>query len=228
MLFRPLLAFAISAALFDGSDAMVLGSLKKPLGMPSIGQKTTVSDYMIKDVLCVAAFQHLRMYRPARVHHVYARAFVPSSDSQVPFASHSALQASSSLEDAAQLLVDKSIRGAPVVNADGKLVGVLSQFDFLYKAAGRKSPGKGEGARSERFVQNVQRLNKIEGTTVSEVMTGTPITVTPDTTMQDAAALLLDKKLGRLLVVDDAEQLVGLLSCTDMMSLVLSGDLEIY
>ena len=42
----------------------------------------------------------------------------------------------------------------------------------------------------------------------------------------DAAALLLEKKIGRLLVVDDDDKLVGLLSCTDMMALVLSGDLE--
>ena len=38
-----------------------------------------------------------------------------------------ALEASSSLEEAAQVLVDKKIRGAPVVDGDGKLVGVLSQ-----------------------------------------------------------------------------------------------------
>ena len=105
--------------------------------------------------------------------------------------------------------------------------GVLSQFDFLYKAAGRRSPGRGSGARSERFVQNVPRWNKIEAQTVEEAMSTTPLTVTPETTMQDAAVVLLDKKIGRLIVVDDENNLVGLLSCTDVMDLVVNGDLEL-
>ena len=40
--------------------------------------------------------------------------------------------------DAAQLLVDKDITGALVVD-EGAFVGVLSQFDFLYKTAGSRS-----------------------------------------------------------------------------------------
>ena len=99
--------------------------------------------------------------------------------------------------------------------------------DFLYKAAGRRAPGFSTGARSERFATNTARWDKIEAQTVADAMTRGPITVTPDTTMQTAAALLLEKKLGRLIVVDESETLVGLLSCTDMMRLVLSGDLEI-
>ena len=138
-----------------------------------------------------------------------------------------ALQDSSSLSEAAQLLVDKKIRGAPVVNKDGKLVGVLSQFDFLYKAAGRRAPGRGVGARSERFAQNAARWDKIEAQTVGDAMSAAPFTVKEDTSMQEAAALLLEKKIGRLIVVDDDNSLVGLLSCTDMMELVLSGQLDL-
>ena len=135
-------------------------------------------------------------------------------------------EASSSLQDAAQIIVDKSIRGAPVVE-DGKVVGVLSQFDFLYKAAGRRAPGRASGARSERFVENQDRWDKMQAQTVKDAMSGTPLTVTPSMSMQEAAALLLEKRYGRLVVVDDDQNLVGLLSCTDMMRLVLSGDLDL-
>ena len=103
----------------------------------------------------------------------------------------------------------------------------MRAVDFLYKAAGRRAPGRGSGARSDRIVENVPRWNKIEAQTVADAMSSTPFTVSPDTTMQEAAALLLEKKIGRLLVVDESEKLVGLLSCTDMMDLVLSGDLEL-
>ena len=137
-----------------------------------------------------------------------------------------ALQDSASLSEAAQLLVDKNIRGAPVINKDGKLVGVLSQHDFLYKAAGRRAPGRGSGARSERFAANAVRWDKIEALTVSDAMSPDPFTVKEDTTMQEAAALLLENRYGRLIVVDDDNSLVGLLSCTDMMELVISGQLD--
>lgn len=140
------------------------------------------------------------------------------------------LEASSSLEEAAKLLVEKKIRGAPVVDADNKLVGVLSQFDFLFKCAGysKAKTSSSTAARSERFAAKSATWDKIEAQTVSQAMTIDPISVGPDTSMQDAAALLLNKRLGRLMVVDDDGQLVGLLSCTDMMDLVLSGDLDMH
>ena len=100
----------------------------------------------------------------------------------------------------------------------------ISAVDFLYKAAGRRAPGFSKGPRSERYATNHDRWDKIEAQTVGDAMSTTPLTVSPDTSMQDAAAMLLEKKIGRLLVVDDDEQLVGLLSCTDMMDLILSGD----
>ena len=108
----------------------------------------------------------------------------------------------------------------------GLMHALVPAVDFLYKAAGRRAPGLSSGARSDRIATNVPRWNKIEAQTVSDAMSPNPLSVKPDTTMQDAAALLLEKKIGRLLVVDDDDKLVGLLSCTDMMALVLSGDLE--
>jgi len=104
---------------------------------------------------------------------------------------------------------------------------VLSQIDFLYKAAGKRAPGFSKGPRSERYAPNHKRWGKIEAQTVGDAMTINPLTVSPDTTIQDAAAVLLENKIGRLLVVDDAQQLVGLLSCTDIMALVLSGELDL-
>ena len=135
---------------------------------------------------------------------------------------------SATLSEAATLLVEKKIRGCPVTSDDGKVVGVLSQFDFLYKAAGRKAPGRASGARSERFVQNVPRWEKMAAQQVSEAMSPNPITVTPDTTMQDAASIILEKKIGRLIVVDDKQELAGILSCTDIMDLVVTGQLDLH
>ena len=89
-------------------------------------------------------------------------------------------------------------------------------------------PSNTVAARSERFAAKAVARDKIEAQTVRDAMTTDPISVAPDTSMQDAAALLLNKKLGRLMVVDGGGGLVGLLSCTDMMDLVLSGELDMH
>jgi len=137
------------------------------------------------------------------------------------------LEADDRLQDAAQVLVAKRVRGAPVVDGkDRQLVGVLSQVDFLYRTAGYRTAGKSSGARSERIGEKAKQWKKIEAETVREAMTPNPITVTPETSMKEAANILVSKKLGRLIVVDDEGCLVGLLSCTDMMDLVVQGELD--
>ena len=137
------------------------------------------------------------------------------------------------LSDAAQLLVDKDITGAPVVD-DGALVGVLSQFDFLYKTAGSRSvltagttsSGGAPMARSTRYLANTERLKKAAAETVRDAMTPNPMTISADSSMQDAAAMMLKQKFNRLLVESEGK-LVGILSTSDVMRLVLSGQLEL-
>ena len=137
------------------------------------------------------------------------------------------------LSDAAQLLVDKDITGAPVVD-EGALVGVLSQFDFLYKTAGSRSvltagttsSGGAPMARSTRYLANTERLKKAAAETVRDAMTPNPMTISADSSMQDAAAMMLKQKFNRLLVESEGK-LVGILSTSDVMRLVLSGQLEL-
>ena len=59
-----------------------------------------------------------------------------------------ALQESSSLQDAAQLIVEKKIRGAPVVDESGKLVGVLSQCNVPPRSSLARGTGRADAVRS--------------------------------------------------------------------------------
>ena len=62
----------------------------------------------------------------------------------------------------------------------GVLVGVLSRTDLLYKLAGLRSLHvAGQGPRSLRYMDNTQRLIKVEAVTVSDAMTTHPISLTP-------------------------------------------------
>ena len=82
------------------------------------------------------------------------------------------------VQSAAEILADKDISGAPVTDSDGKVVGVLSQFDLMFRAAGRRALDLGSAPRSQRFTENTKRLEKALGETVNEAMTANPITIT--------------------------------------------------
>jgi len=90
----------------------------------------------------------------------------------------------------------------------------LSQFDFLMKEAGTLMLDL-ESPNYERDVQ------KILGGRVRSAMTHTPTTVLGSATMQEAAAIMVRKRLNRLPVVDDAGILKGILSSGDVMRHVL-------
>jgi len=131
-----------------------------------------------------------------------------------------------SLKEAAQTLVNKGITGAPVVE-DGILVGVLSRTDLLHKIAGVKSLDvTSRGARSQRYMDNTVRLQKMKADTVRSAMSATLASVRPSTTMQEAAATMLGRKLNRLLVSDEEGHLVGIVSASDVVELTLCDEAD--
>ena len=125
------------------------------------------------------------------------------------------------LKEAATLLVAKGVAGCPVVK-DGRLVGVISQTDMLFKLAGTRSL-KLVGPRSERYMDNTKRIAKIKGSTVRDSMTASPKTIAPTTTIKDAAGRMLRFGHNRLMVVEGG-RLVGLLSATDVIKLALCDE----
>jgi CBS domain-containing protein len=98
----------------------------------------------------------------------------------------------------------KGIRHLPVVS-QGEVVGVISQRDLL-RASLARVLGYGERGR-EKMLQTIA---------VKEVMTEPAITVAPDTTIQEAARTLTEKKIGCLPVVA-GKNLVGIVTVPDML-----------
>lgn len=99
------------------------------------------------------------------------------------------------------------VRHFPVMD-DDKVVGVVSQRD-LYKASLGSVMKYGEKA---------QRAF-LEGIVVKEVMSDPPITIAPHASVQEAARLMMEKKVGCLPVLEGAK-LVGIVTETDMLKLV--------
>merc|ERR1712232_81857 len=117
--------------------------------------------------------------------------------------------------EAAELMMTKHSTGAPVIE-NGSLVGVLTNFDFLYKDAGTKSLD----LTSTSYQSDVK---KMLGKLVRNVMTPKPITRTTTDNMQEAASLMLLKRLHHLpILAGDTKEVVGILTPSDVMRHVIA------
>lgn len=134
------------------------------------------------------------------------------------------------VDDAMELFLSHSITGAPVVSdEENHLVGLVSSFDFLQKEAfeGSLLPMEGSLENVELYVHAAQRIC---GQTVGDIMTRDEhlATVTENTPMREAAAIMTQNRLHRLPVVSESDKriLVGMLTAEhvlyDLLHLVRS------
>ena len=121
-----------------------------------------------------------------------------------------------SLRHAAELMAEHRVSGLPVVAA-GRLVGVLTESDFLTLTTG-------QGRRS--WIDIVfGRRETVEGATaVGDMMTPDPVTVAPDRRLRDAARIMIDADVKRLPVVAEDGTLLGIISRADVMKSYVRSD----
>lgn len=113
-----------------------------------------------------------------------------------------------SILDALHIMKEKKVRRLPVV-AHGKLVGIVTERDL------RESPSLKATSLS------IYELNYLLAKTpVKEVMTKDPITVTPDTTIEEAAVIMRDNEISGLPVVEDGK-VVGIVTETDIFDMLV-------
>lgn len=108
------------------------------------------------------------------------------------------------LSQVEDLMVTNKLRHVPVVE-NGELVAIVSQRD-LFKAMMSSTMGYGEKAQ-KAYLHSVR---------VKEMMTDPVVTVAPDTSVGEAADLMVHKGIGCLPVVEGT-QLVGVVTKTDLL-----------
>jgi CBS domain-containing protein len=125
------------------------------------------------------------------------------------------------LPEAVQLLVDRKIGGLPVVDDTGKLVGVISDSDLMWREKGLEQPPYMMFLGGVIYFQNPatydRDLHKALGQTVGEVMTAHTVSVAPDTLLPVAARIMHDKKIHRLPVVDADRHPIGIITQSDIV-----------
>ena len=126
---------------------------------------------------------------------------------------------------AARILLDHHINGAPVVDDDGGLVGILCQSDLV--AQQKRLPVPTLITLLDSFVslssakELERQARKIAAMTVGEAMTRKPVTVRPDTSIEAIAGLMVDSNLHTLPVVDGG-RLVGIIGKEDVLRTLIS------
>lgn len=118
------------------------------------------------------------------------------------------------LKEAARRLSGLRISGMPVVDAEHRVLGIISEADIL-SLAGVK---KGHTFKDVlRHVLGAPLPVRKKGNTVGEIMSSPAITTGPDRDIRTVAAILDEKRIKRLPVVDDEGGLIGVISRADIV-----------
>ena len=132
---------------------------------------------------------------------------------------------STSLRDVAAIMSERGISGLPVVRQGDDIVGVVSEADILMR---ERTPGaKREGVLARLLGPRDGEIEtKLDARTAADAMTTPAITVDPSTPIPRAAALMIERRVNRLPVVEKGA-LVGIVTRADLVRAFTRDDAEI-
>jgi CBS domain-containing protein len=127
------------------------------------------------------------------------------------------------LKEAARRMIEAGVSGLPVTQADGSLVGIVTEADFVATEADRRRKRPAGLLRflfKEAEIPSQERL-------VGDVMSTDLITLGPEADHAEAARLMQTEAVKRVPVVDEAGRIVGLVSRSDILRVFARSDAEI-
>ncbi|HEY7589833.1 MAG TPA: CBS domain-containing protein [Candidatus Limnocylindrales bacterium] len=131
------------------------------------------------------------------------------------------------LKEVATLLVDHRISGVPVVDDAGRVLGVVTEADFLLKSRG------GEAVRHRPLARLIgdsaeatAQQAKVAAVTAGEAMTSPPVTIGPENRIVEAASRMIEHRVNRLPVVEGG-RLAGIITRADLVRAFVRSDAEL-
>jgi CBS domain-containing protein len=129
------------------------------------------------------------------------------------------------ITSAAKILLEKRINGLPVIDDSGKLVGILCQSDLVAQQKSIPIPSVYTLLDSFIPLTSLKRIDKevkkIAALKVEQAMTPHPVTVGPETGIEDVARLMVDKKYHTLPVME-GDKIVGIVGKEDVLKTLLA------
>jgi CBS domain-containing protein len=132
------------------------------------------------------------------------------------------------VRELASFLIDNEISGAPVADAEGRLVGVVSLADIAAAATGEDRSGEdGSGYFGRAWDDSLDEEDvedlPLDGMRVADIMTPQVYSVKEDATVSEIASLMLKGHLHRLLVTRE-DRAVGIITTSDLLGLLVGED----
>ena len=122
---------------------------------------------------------------------------------------------STTLPEAHQMMMSHNIRRLPVVEKNGRLIGIVTLGDV-------------RGAQpSEASSLSIWEMNYLlANLKLKKIMTPDPVTIGPEATIGEAARLMLENKVSGLPVVNDEKKVIGIITESDIFSMVVLHEWE--
>ncbi|MCY0944498.1 CBS domain-containing protein [Streptomyces antarcticus] len=124
-----------------------------------------------------------------------------------------------SYKEIVELMHEWRVSALPVLEGEGRVVGVVSEADLLPKEVFRREDPK--------LPEQLDVAAKAGGVLAGELMSSPAVTVHADATLAEAARIMAHKQVKRLPVVDDLGLLEGVISRSDLLKVFLRPDEEI-
>lgn len=128
---------------------------------------------------------------------------------------------------AAKLLLDNHFNGLPVVDDNGRLVGIICQDDLVIQQKKLPLPSVFtflDGLIPLTSYRSLEKeMGKIAATKVAQAMTPDPITIDPDASLEDIATLMVNNNIHTLPVLDQ-DRLVGVIGKEDVLKTLVPAD----
>ncbi|MGW9030503.1 CBS domain-containing protein [Streptomyces sp. NPDC055722] len=133
-----------------------------------------------------------------------------------------AIGRNASFKDVVKLMEQWKVSALPVLEGEGRVIGVVSEADLLPKEEFRNSS-------PDRYTRlhRLSDLAKADALTAEELMTSPAVTVHPDSTLAQAARIMAQRKIKRLPVVNGEGLLEGIVNRADLLKVFLRSDKEI-
>lgn len=130
---------------------------------------------------------------------------------------------STTVRELANILAEHGISGVPVVDDEDHVVGMVSEADIIVQDAELHFPYYIPLLDSVIYLQSVhkfeERLRKMFGSQVGEIMSREVMAVSPEASVRDAATLMTDREINRLPVVAEGK-LVGIVTRHDIVQAI--------
>ncbi len=128
------------------------------------------------------------------------------------------------IEDLCDLFQERRITGAPVVDPEGRLVGIVSKDDVLFRGRGVASESRQTSDIRALFSSGFVGFNQgSDGpATVGEIMTREVVSAQEDSAIDELCRLMWEKRIHRVPIVRGV-LLVGIVSALDVCRAVLNG-----